>query len=412
MFRRERPGGGRSSCWPRRLPDTPPVWAPTLAASGRARGGRRAARRFLRGNRPALPSGRRDGAWREIAAVTDTITAVLPAVAGGEVKCQGGKARGFDCKDASLVAFMPNGSHRCEAWHAPQRPLGLDRFGHRPRVRARGADRRHLVRRGDRSRQPEVPGRPPASPGRPAQHLARDQGLPTHAFIVADGAGPHGMQIFDLTQLRSVSSPQTFRETAHYAGINSAHNIVINPPAASPSGRGEHGGRDLRRLAAYSGRSSAAQSEVRRLLRGPSARSSANRLHPRRPMRDLSRAGRRLPWPRDLPDRLRDRPRRRRCHGQGAAQGRSARHLSQRVLRAPGLAHRRPPLLLPRRRRGRADRNRAEDPHGRLRPRPIWRTPSSPPSSTAQRRLPITTSTSTAGTCISPTTWPVCGSWT
>ena len=44
------------------------------------------------------------------AAVTDSITAVLPAVAGGEVKCQGGKARGFDCKDASLVAFMPNGS--------------------------------------------------------------------------------------------------------------------------------------------------------------------------------------------------------------------------------------------------------------------------------------------------------------
>lgn len=50
-----------------------------------------------------------------------------------------------------------------------------------------------------------------------------------HAFIVADGAGPHGMQVFDLTQLRNIGSPPvTFSESAHYRGIASAHNIVIN----------------------------------------------------------------------------------------------------------------------------------------------------------------------------------------
>jgi choice-of-anchor B domain-containing protein len=49
-----------------------------------------------------------------------------------------------------------------------------------------------------------------------------------HAFIVADGSGPHGMQVFDLTQLRNVTTPQTFQETAHYDQIASAHNIVIN----------------------------------------------------------------------------------------------------------------------------------------------------------------------------------------
>jgi choice-of-anchor B domain-containing protein len=50
-----------------------------------------------------------------------------------------------------------------------------------------------------------------------------------HAFIVADGAGPHGMQVFDLTQLRNVQgAPVTFKETAHYDRIHSAHNIVIN----------------------------------------------------------------------------------------------------------------------------------------------------------------------------------------
>ncbi len=49
-----------------------------------------------------------------------------------------------------------------------------------------------------------------------------------HAYIVADGAGEHGIQIFDLTQLRNVTEPVTFEETAHYSGIFSAHNIVIN----------------------------------------------------------------------------------------------------------------------------------------------------------------------------------------
>ena len=49
-----------------------------------------------------------------------------------------------------------------------------------------------------------------------------------HAFIVADGQ-PHGIQVFDLTQLRGVVSPPvTFSATAHFSGIGNAHNIVIN----------------------------------------------------------------------------------------------------------------------------------------------------------------------------------------
>ena len=50
-----------------------------------------------------------------------------------------------------------------------------------------------------------------------------------HAFIVADGAGQHGMQIFDLRQLRSYDGdPIQFEMTAYYDQIASAHNIVIN----------------------------------------------------------------------------------------------------------------------------------------------------------------------------------------
>lgn len=53
-----------------------------------------------------------------------------------------------------------------------------------------------------------------------------------YAFIVSE-ASDHGMQVFDLTKLRSiVNPPVTFSEDAHYDGFGNAHNIVINPTEA------------------------------------------------------------------------------------------------------------------------------------------------------------------------------------
>ncbi|MBN4057877.1 choice-of-anchor B family protein [Olleya sp. AH-315-K02] len=50
-----------------------------------------------------------------------------------------------------------------------------------------------------------------------------------YAFVVADHAGAHGMQIFDLSRLRNVANPpETFTADARYTGFGSAHNIVIN----------------------------------------------------------------------------------------------------------------------------------------------------------------------------------------
>jgi choice-of-anchor B domain-containing protein len=50
-----------------------------------------------------------------------------------------------------------------------------------------------------------------------------------HAFIISDSNGNHGMQIFDLTNLRTTTgAPRTFTETAHYGGFANAHNIAIN----------------------------------------------------------------------------------------------------------------------------------------------------------------------------------------
>lgn len=49
-----------------------------------------------------------------------------------------------------------------------------------------------------------------------------------HAFIISEAVG-HGMQVFDLTQLRNVASPPvTFTETAHYGGFGRGHTIAVN----------------------------------------------------------------------------------------------------------------------------------------------------------------------------------------
>ena len=50
-----------------------------------------------------------------------------------------------------------------------------------------------------------------------------------HAYVVADGIPTHGMQVFDLTQLRNVPSPpETFLETAWYGQVGNVHTISIN----------------------------------------------------------------------------------------------------------------------------------------------------------------------------------------
>jgi choice-of-anchor B domain-containing protein len=59
-----------------------------------------------------------------------------------------------------------------------------------------------------------------------------------HAFIVSE-AGSHGMQVFDLTQLCSITAPPvTFSETTHYNGFGNAHNLVINEDSGYAYGVG------------------------------------------------------------------------------------------------------------------------------------------------------------------------------
>jgi choice-of-anchor B domain-containing protein len=76
----------------------------------------------------------------------------------------------------------------------------------------------------------KLPGHDPgASPDHGGESLWRDVRVySNHAYVGSEAAG-HGLQVFDLTQLRSVSSPPvTFSETAHYGGYGHSHTTAVN----------------------------------------------------------------------------------------------------------------------------------------------------------------------------------------
>lgn len=169
-----------------------------------------------------------DGQWTEKASVVDN-TPYLQAITGGEQRCAEGKVQVFSCQDVDVVSFLPasalgakRGIMVNDMWGWTHAPSGrefvlIGRFDGTSFVEI--TDPANPVFLGD------LPLHEGAHP-----NLWRDMKVyRDHAFIVSDGAGPHGMQVFDLNQLLSVTNaPAAFTETAHYAGIASAHNIVID----------------------------------------------------------------------------------------------------------------------------------------------------------------------------------------
>ena len=49
-----------------------------------------------------------------------------------------------------------------------------------------------------------------------------------HAYVISDNNPGHGLQVFDLTHLRGVTTPQTFSEDGHYGAFDSSHTISID----------------------------------------------------------------------------------------------------------------------------------------------------------------------------------------
>ncbi len=147
----------------------------------------------------------------------------------GAVRCQGGQADGFDCDDVDLESF-----------------LSIEALGGGPTERvsdiwgwtdpATSHEYALVGRTGGLvfvditdAAAPHVVGIMPANPSG-----ARDiKTYRDHVFMTGDGAGDHGLMVFDLRRLRGVSGPpREFTPDAVYHGIASAHNLAMDTTAA------------------------------------------------------------------------------------------------------------------------------------------------------------------------------------
>ena len=152
----------------------------------------------------------------------------LPAITGGEVACEDGEAAGYDCNQVDLLGFVPweelgaaRGARLNDVWGWTDPATG------REYAIVCLMDGTSFVDVTDPS-NPRFLGNLPMTQGSRPNTWRDAKVFRNHVFIVADGAGEHGMQVFDLTRLRDVAEPAVFDADALYTGIASSHNVAIN----------------------------------------------------------------------------------------------------------------------------------------------------------------------------------------
>lgn len=163
----------------------------------------------------------------------------------GEVRCADGAAAGFDCANVDLLAFLPLASMGAEPWERVSDLWGwTDRETGREYALVGRTAGIALVDVTDPA-SPRYLGLVPGNPsGARDVKVYRD-----HMFFTGDGAGAHGLVVFDLTRLRTITSAGVHRPDTVYTGIASAHNLAIEtetglaiPVAASAGGNTCGGG--------------------------------------------------------------------------------------------------------------------------------------------------------------------------
>lgn len=169
------------------------------------------------------------GDWAQTGILRGDDIGSLTAISGDQVDCADGAASIFGCDDVDIVSFTPTGElggargaevNDVWGWTDPETGAEIAIVG-----RYDGTSFLDL----SNPSAPVVLGNLPLHDGA-NPNVWRDMKVyENHAYIVSDGAGAHGMQVFDLTRLREYNgTPMDLTEDAHYDRIASAHNIVIN----------------------------------------------------------------------------------------------------------------------------------------------------------------------------------------
>jgi choice-of-anchor B domain-containing protein len=141
-----------------------------------------------------------------------------------ETPCVGGFAGSYPCKNIDLLSFMPlaqiggGTGNSIWGWTDPQTGKEYAIFG-----RSTGTS---FVDISDPIRPVYLGNLPTHS----SSSLWRDMKVYRNRAYIVSEASNHGMQVFNLTQLRSVPNPPvTFAETAHYKGMSNTHTLGLNP---------------------------------------------------------------------------------------------------------------------------------------------------------------------------------------
>ena len=173
----------------------------------------------------------------------------LPPLLGEVRECTDGKVGPFDCDGIDLLAFIPGSMLKADGDSRGVRTN--DNWGWTDPLTGREYA---IIGRNDGTSffditdpiNPLLIGDLPKTGNTPPSQLWRDiKFYNGHAFIVADGAGAHGMQIFDMSALRDVPNmPVVFQPDAHYDLVESVHNIAINTETGFAYLVGARGGRE------------------------------------------------------------------------------------------------------------------------------------------------------------------------
>lgn len=170
------------------------------------------------------------GKWAFAATLASEV-AHIPSITGNQVDCEDGEADGFSCDKVDLISFMSasdlasdRGVKMTDIWGWEDPVTGKEWV---LQARTEGVSFVDI----SNPYNPVYVGEVLKTATSPGSAWRDVKVYKDHAFIVADGAAAHGIQIFDLTQLRDVKPedmPVTFEQTAFYDGVHSTHNIVIN----------------------------------------------------------------------------------------------------------------------------------------------------------------------------------------
>ncbi|HET9066638.1 MAG TPA: choice-of-anchor B family protein [Gemmatimonadales bacterium] len=170
---------------------------------------------------------RRAGTWQPATPV-ESPPESFAAISGPEIACAEGKAVNWDCGNVDLVSFLPvsalggvRGMRLNDLWGWTDSTTGGEY------VIIGRSDGTSFVDMTDAA-HPRYLGDLPMTKGSHAAVWRDMKVYRDHVYITADGAGQHGVQVFDLDHLRGIRTPQTFTEDYIYTGIASAHNMVIN----------------------------------------------------------------------------------------------------------------------------------------------------------------------------------------